>query len=891
MSDSKNPKRGISLSVKLGAGYLGSAMVAAAVVALAAYLVASVTVEGDVETGLKASAQSQKHGLDAYFETVEADLDFLSSARLSVEGLAAFGAGWAGEEPQALQRAYIDDNPNPLGSKHLLDRAAAETAYNQAHATFHGSFRTFLEVRGYYDIFLISEAGDIIYSVFKERDYATNLQTGEFKNSGLGDVFRKALSGDNRAMVDFLPYAPSYDAPAAFVAAPVRDASGRSLGVVALQIPADRIAAAVAAGEGFTSFVVGEDGSLRTDLAETEGADILERTLESDFHLEAAGSEQAIVHRGNGILGDDAIISALSADVFGKTWFIISETPAVVAYKPLADLQLTLIATVLPIMLLLGCVSAYLARGTSHAIGNLASAMRKVVAGHLSDEVPGLQRRDEIGQMADALRVFKENAAIQLAVTAAVQSNTTAMLVIDNHGDVITQNASFTNLWAQNEATLRKLTTTSRFNSGDMLNFAPLVAEIKKQEAVPGALKIKRNGEQALDLQINTLIIEVKSSAIVDQNGRTLGASIELADVTAIRKIETELIDVIDGVKDGKFDGRITSIDSFGFSSLAAEGLNNVMEAIGSFMGELESSLSALANGDLTREITLEFKGDFKLAAERFNASMASLRETMQNVQAAASSVRSAADPIATGSSELASRAVSQATTLKETAETMEDMSTRVRQNADKAEKGTQLSSRASELARDGGTVVSETISAMGKIEESSSKISDITDVIEGIAFQTNLLALNAAVEAARAGDAGKGFAVVASEVRTLAQRSSEASQDIKNLISAGAEHVSAGVSLVNKTGSSLETIVEAVQSVVEMISDIATSVNDQATSVNEITATVAQLDQVTQSDSALADQSATAARGLHDAASELTELIDAFRINEKQGRSRNLAA
>ena len=899
MADAKsiNAKHGISLSYKLMAAYIGSALVAAVAVGIAAYVVASNIVKHDVQVELELTSSGQQKGLSDYFGTVAADLEYLSHSSMSQIGLVEFAGGWAGASPTDLQTEYIDDNPNPLGSKHLLDRAPGETEYNDVHAEFHPGFRTFLEVRGYYDIFLISPEGDIIYSVFKERDYATNLQNGEFKDSGLGEAFRKALAGDERAFVDFKPYAPSADAPAAFVASPVASKTGEVVGVVALQIPSDRIADAVLASDWVITYVIGSDGLLRTDLASTDENEILAKRVGGDWYRDATSGGDAILHLGDGILSEPSVLSAAGVDVFGQSWITIAETPIAVAYKPLADLRQTLLGVVIPIVALITAISAYFARSMATTIKSLAETMLKIANGDLDDEIKGADRGDEIGQMADALVIFRNNAEVQIAVTAAVQSNRTAMLVIDNECEVVAQNRAMDELWRNVGGVLGGLTRGSSNNAEDRtgimsLNFGPFLAKVDELEADPARTKQKQSGDRALDLEIGDFIIEIKRSPVVDGFGKEMGFAFELSDVTSVRGLESDLIEVIDGVKHGTFDKRITHIDNLGFTSIAADGLNALMESIKAFMDELDRALAALAEGDLTRKISTSFQGDFKRATDQFNMSVSSLRQTMVNVEKATAEVRGAADPIATGSRDLASRAVSQAATLQETAATMEEMSNSIRENAEKAEKGAELSSRASELARAGGSVVSDTIDAMSRIEDSSAKISEIINVIEGIAFQTNLLALNAAVEAARAGEAGKGFAVVASEVRTLAQRSSEASQDIKGLINASAEHVSEGAALVNRTGESLESIVDAVQSVVATIAEISTSVRDQASGVSEITNSVNHLDEMTQSNSALADQSASAANDLYEAASRLADQVSAFQVEDGKGRgSADLAA
>ncbi|MBX2856197.1 MAG: HAMP domain-containing protein [Rhodobacteraceae bacterium] len=840
---------------------------------------ASNIVKKDIEHQLELATDGILHGLEVYMESVESDIDFLSATVKTKEGLASFGKGWAKATPQELQNSYIHDNPNALGEKHLLDVAPEDTLYNDAHERYHPDFRSFLVSRGYYDIFLISKEGDIIYSVFKELDYATNLETGEYKDSGLAKAFRKAMGGDNHAFVDFEPYAPSHGAPAAFIAAPVDDAAGNHLGVIALQIPSERISHALGEVKDVISFVIGADGMLRTDLKETEENDILQRGVSGDWVAKALATDKPITAEAVDIFGEPSVIGAEKLEVFGQPWIVVEQTTYEYAFAPLVSLRMTLLMVLVPILLLIGGMAYVLGSSLAGVIGNLANSMLRIADGDISGEIKGQERTDEIGKMAQALTVFRDNAGVQIAVSAAVQSNRTPMLLINSDGEVINKNQAFSQLWNEVASQVSDLSQPSSFSGADQ-NFMPLLRKAEELERKEGAMKTKPNGDQSLDLWHNGLVLEIKRSPIVSQRGEAVGTVLEISNVSAVRKLEQELIEVIDAVENGVFNKRVTYIDNLGFTSLAASGLNNLMESISGFMKQLDKALSALASGDLTKPIDGHFSGDFEAATDRYNRSVTSLRDTLENVGRAVQKVRKEADPIATGSRDLASRAESQASTLEETAATMEEISATIKETATNSQRASELSVKTSSMAEAGGSVVAETVDAMARIEESSTQIGDIIGVIEGIAFQTNLLALNAAVEAARAGEAGKGFAVVASEVRTLAQRSSDAARDIKALIETSSGNVSEGVALVHKTGESLAEIVTEVRAVASTIADISSSVNEQATGVQEINSSFAHLDEMTQSNSALAEQSASAASGLFGAASELGELVSAFKTN-----------
>jgi methyl-accepting chemotaxis protein len=222
----------------------------------------------------------------------------------------------------------------------------------------------------------------------------------------------------------------------------------------------------------------------------------------------------------------------------------------------------------------------------------------------------------------------------------------------------------------------------------------------------------------------------------------------------------------------------------------------------------------------------------------------------------------------------------------------MEEISATVKNNAENASRANDLTRATRDVADRGGQVVSEAVSAMTRIEESSRKISDIISVIDEIARQTNLLALNAAVEAARAGEAGRGFAVVASEVRSLAQRSSQAAKDIKDLITSSAGQVKDGVNLVNRAGASLGEILESIKGVAGIVSDIANASREQASGIDQVTRALTQMDEVTQQNSALVEENAATAKTLEEQQAAMSERISFFRFGQGQAKAaRNVAA
>ena len=330
--------------------------------------------------------------------------------------------------------------------------------------------------------------------------------------------------------------------------------------------------------------------------------------------------------------------------------------------------------------------------------------------------------------------------------------------------------------------------------------------------------------------------------------------------------------------RNGDFTGRYQPEPELGRLAPLVEGLSQMNAIIDGATAELLSVLNGLADGDLTRRVDNTYQGRFEDLKRAINHTVERLSDTVSTIQATAVDVNAAAREINSGASDLSRRTEQQATSLYETAATAEELSGSVRASAQSSRQAVELAREAMTVAADGGAIVKDAVEAMARIVLASQKISDITGVIEEIAFQTNLLALNAAVEAARAGSAGKGFGVVASEVRMLAQRSSEAARDIAGLISASEAEVAQGVKLVQGTGEALGRIVESSSKVSSTVSEISDATSEQASGIDGLTRAVAQMDAMTQQNAALAQQSAGSATTLSSQIARLNELAAAFR-------------
>ncbi|MGE0349260.1 methyl-accepting chemotaxis protein [Hydrogenophaga sp.] len=286
-----------------------------------------------------------------------------------------------------------------------------------------------------------------------------------------------------------------------------------------------------------------------------------------------------------------------------------------------------------------------------------------------------------------------------------------------------------------------------------------------------------------------------------------------------------------------------------------------------------------IADGDLTQPIHSEGRDEAAELLQALQGMQASLVRVVAGVRGNAEGVASASTQIAQGNNDLSARTEQQASALEETAASMEELSSTVRQNADNAQQANQLAMSASTVASQGGEVVARVVDTMKGINDSSKKIADIISVIDGIAFQTNILALNAAVEAARAGEQGRGFAVVAGEVRNLAQRSAQAAKEIKELITASVERVAEGTTLVDQAGVTMTEVVSSIRRVTDIMGEISAASVEQSSGVAQVGEAVTQMDQATQQNAALVEESSAAAASLKTQAAELVQAVAVFKL------------
>jgi methyl-accepting chemotaxis protein len=389
-------------------------------------------------------------------------------------------------------------------------------------------------------------------------------------------------------------------------------------------------------------------------------------------------------------------------------------------------------------------------------------------------------------------------------------------------------------------------------------------------------------GSHEARLALGTQKFSLVATPVLDKNGARSGTVVEWKNETVEKAIEEEVDSLVKAAVAGDFSRRVPLEGKSGFMLNLATAMNNLCNNVAETMNEFAVLLGAMADGDLGRRVKGEYEGVFAQLKDDANRMAERLAETISEIKSVGREVSSAAVEISTSTTDLSQRTEEQAASLEETSASMEEMAATVKKNAENASQANQLTSGSREVADRGGKVVAKAVDAMARIEDSSRKISDIIGVIDEIARQTNLLALNAAVEAARAGDAGRGFAVVASEVRSLAQRSSQAAKDIKDLITNSSSQVQEGVGLVNQAGTSLTEILASIKQVADIVAEIASASQEQSTGIDQINKALTQMDEVTQQNSALVEENAASAKTLEQQSETMNQKVAFFKLNEQ---------
>ncbi len=881
----------LQYSAKLPLIIAMAAITTGVVVGFANFITAKHEISQITIDSLNTVIDSKKHDLEEDMKLIQGNVTLMAKNPSLINALQEFQKGWEtakaeGKNPTEYYRhLYVDANANPIGSKGALDAAPDGSYYSDVHRQFHPWLREYIVQNELYDLFLFNAAGEAIYTIAKEPDYATNFARGPYQSSNLGAIVQKALIGEGKdatLYADFETYAPSNGVPASFMAAPVYGADGTLIGAVAVQLSTAKMNEVTDndnLGETGEAFVVGPDYLLRTDNPDTEANDILAQKMDMEaVRLALEGKSGEL----NTVMDNQALIQLYApVQIGGVNYALIAQMHESEIFAPIVRMRVDSLTQGGIALLVILMVGTFAARRMSRSLKSLGATISEIAGGKLNLQIPMLKQKDELGDIARSMLAITNLGGRSARLQSMIDNINLPMMMCDRNFIV-----TYTN-----KASVSELTKLEQYlpirvgelvgNSIDIFHKNPS----HQRKLLQDRMKLPHKAKFPIGPEWMALDAEM----LPDDKGEFDGAFVTWRIVTdqvkaeqAVKDAQESINQVLKAASEGRLEERLNLNEFDGFYRALAESINLLMDTIVEPINKSIEVARIMAAGNLTRTMEGEYGGSFADMQSSLNDTITGLRDLVYKIREASDAVNSSAKEIAAGSQNLSERTENQASSLEETAASMEEITGTVNSNAERTREAREESSQAREAAQKGGEVVKTAIEAMGRIESSSQKIADIIGVIDEIAFQTNLLALNAAVEAARAGEAGKGFAVVASEVRSLAGRSSSASKEIKGLIQQSVEQVKTGSRYVNQTGETLDEIVRSVVKVSDIITSIAEASREQSSGVGEINTSISQMDEMTQQNAALVEQTNAAVQMLAQKGQELNRLMQQFKLDEQ---------
>lgn len=763
--------------------------------------------------------------------------------------------------------------------------APSFSSYERVHQQYHRPFEKYLSAFGYYDIFLLDDrTGNVVYSVYKEIDFATSVVDGPYAKTGLGKAFAQSmdLNPGETTLIDYSPYQPSYGYPASFIATPVMDGEQR-IGTLIFQMPVEHINDLVnfnkhwedfGLGASGTSYLVGGDQTLRNDYRPmiTDQEAFLERLADSEFGqathaaMSAQGTsiglmpapsdsatlalagKRGVHHTPSLINGNDLISTYSPIKIAGLNWGIVSEIEKEEALAPAYEMLTSIILEIIAVTLICALAAALISTRLAHLflqpVQTLLEAITRVEKQcDFSIRVP-VKGEDEIAQAG-------------IAVNKLLEEMQNALGQVDT-----VVNALSKGVFSE------RVTHPLRGDLG-------LLKDAINQSA--------EATESSMDC-IDELMKSLSEGCFSDkempelQGGYQRIVNKSLSAMQAMGSAISEVTQVMEELSQGQFCARVESALPGQLGDLKRH-LNCSLNTLEKAALDLERVSLAQCNGDLSVRMEGDYQGTFARLQDNSNRISEKLIGVIDNIQRSAIRVKTAADEIALRSGNVNERTELQTNELEYASQSMDNITAAVVRNAEQSKTAQTLSERTKNAAETGGCVAGRATQAMNEITSSSQTMSDIIATINDISFQTNLLALNASVEAARAGEQGMGFSVVASEVRALAIRSSEAAGEIQRLIESNLEKIQQGSLLVSDSGEKLHEIVESVLEVSVIITDIAAASEVQSSNIDDINRSIRDMENNTVHNAHLVEQVSAASTTLNEQSQDLNKQLSYFKL------------